>query len=97
MSTCEYHTWPMDPDRPGFHLGPEDPEGIEGRTRVQCTMSESESVRALSEPMNGNARYDLDVWWTPDCGFQHAEHNPVTVPLHCPDDVRPDETENERV
>jgi hypothetical protein len=35
---CDYHDWPFDPDRPGWHLGPEDPEGLEGRTRVPCAL-----------------------------------------------------------
>jgi hypothetical protein len=32
--TCEYHSWPLDTE--GWHTGPEDPEGLEGRTRMPC-------------------------------------------------------------
>jgi hypothetical protein len=32
--TCDYHDWPL--VQGGYHLGPEDPEGIDGRARVPC-------------------------------------------------------------
>jgi len=32
------------------------------------------------------------VWWTPDCGYLHVETDPLTISVHCPDDVAPDAT-----
>ena len=33
MTTCDYHDWPLEN---GWHIGPADPEGIEGIQRVPC-------------------------------------------------------------
>lgn len=29
----------------------------------------------------------IDVWWTPDCGYLHLERNPKAIGFHCPDGV----------
>lgn len=40
--------------------------------------------------MNGND-VSVTVWWTPDCGYLHVETDPLSIGVHCPDDVARDD------
>jgi hypothetical protein len=50
-------------------------------------MTDFDAIDYDIDQMMRDPKFDVDVWWTPDCGYIHLSRNPLAITAHCPDHV----------